>query len=211
MIVDTSLIERLQPYGDLLLTGEFAFNSRVGEVAILPLPYNRIAVIQVMARRPGGIPDFDMFPNYVTAHARRAQQMEMLKPRVEELSKKLTPDMLIGPMREIAPMADVFLFNDETVKTPPDEDERILDSLVATTGPGEVSRPVRGVHGYYFLRVHTRSGPTMEQFERERKSYTEDYRERYRKELLEDLMAEARAFAEIEDLRPATQKLLSQR
>lgn len=210
MILDTSLIERLQPYGDLLVTGEFAFGAQVGDVAIVNLPYNRIAVLQVRSIRPGGIPEFEKFPNYVAAHLLRDRQLDLLEPRIERLSQELTADMLIGPLREIAPMAEVFLIDDKPVQPPPDEPVDILDSLVVRTGAGEVSGPVRGTHGYYFLRVLSKSGPTMADFERQRAKFTEEYTERYRRELLEERLADARAFAEIEDLRPATRKLLEE-
>ncbi len=208
MILDTAMIEQLQPYGDELLTGEFAFSAKVGDVAILPLPFNRIAVIQVLAIRPGGIPEFEQFPHYVAAQARRAVQLKMLRPRIEKLADSLTPDMLIGPMRSIAPMAEVFLLNDETVKPPPDESDRILDSLAAVTQAGQVSGPVLGTHAYYFLRVQERSGPTAADYQRDRQEYTRDFLERYRKQLLEDKLNDLRAFADITDLRKEAQKLV---
>jgi len=211
LVTDTSTIQRLQPYGDVLVTGEFAFNAKVGDVGVFTLPFGRIAVLQVQGERPAGIPPFEKFPNYVTALARRAKQLEILKPRVTKLADSLTPDMLIGPMREIAPMAEIFVSEDKIVSPPPDEDPTILDSLIAVTPVGGVSGPVRGTYGYYLLRVVDRSGPGAKEFARDGGEYAENYREDYRNDLLEKALKKARSFARVEDLRSSTHALLPNR
>jgi hypothetical protein len=208
MITDTSTLERLQIYGDALVTGEFAFRADVGDVATLELPLDRIAVVKVLAERPGGIPAFEKFPNYVAAHARRAHQLDMLKPRVDKLAAALQPEMLLGPMREIAPLAEVFLINSQPVPTPPDEKETLLDSLVMVTPANQVSGPVRGTHGYYFLRVVERTGPGEADYKREREQFRSAYLARYRDRLIKDLVAKARTMADIQDYRPSIRMAL---
>lgn len=210
VVFDTSLVRRLDPYGDALATTEFAFNAGIGDVGVIPLPYHRVAVLQVLKSWPAGIPKYEEIPIYPISHARRAKQLDMLKPRIDRMAHVLTTDMLIGPMREIAPMAEVFLVNNQIVNEPPDESPTILDSLVMVTPHGAVSGPVRGTHGYYFLRVQERNGPSEADYQRDRDSYTAEYTKRYRTKLVDDLIAKGRAYAELTDNRPMIRTLLQQ-
>lgn len=208
MLTDTSIIQRLQPYGDVLVTGEFAFNATIGDVGVFTLPFGRIAVIQVQGSRPGGVAPFEKITGYVQGLARRTKQIDMLKPRVEMLADSLTPEMLIGPMREIAPMAEIFVSENKVVSAPPDEDPTILDSLIAITPVGGVSGPVRGTYGYYFMRVVDRSGPGEREYQRDAGDYADSYREEYRGDLLEKELKKARSFADVQDLRASTRALM---
>lgn len=205
LVIDSSgtLLKRLEPYGDVLSTGDFVFRAKVGDVGVLPLPYNRIAVIELhqIFSFKDGLPPFEDIINYPLAHARRKKQLDTLQERLRGMAGKMTPDMLLGPIREMAPMAEAFILKGQIIIVMPDEDPTMLDSLVAVTGIGEVSGPVRGTHGLYFLRISDRFGPTPEQFSREKSAYSEDYRNRYREELLESVLMKARSYARIEDMR----------
>jgi parvulin-like peptidyl-prolyl isomerase len=209
MISDTSLVERLDPYGDLLVSGEFAFSSRAGDVATIRLPFNRIAVLQLLQVRPGGIPELELFPNYVAAHVRRQKQLEMLRPRIERLADTLTAEMLIGPIRGIAPMAEVFLYNNQKIDPPPDESPFLLDSLLRVTPAGGVGGPVRGTHGYYFLRLIEKNGPGQAEYLAQKDRWHESYLAKYRDDLFNEMLRSARHFAEIQDLRPSTRALIT--
>lgn len=210
VVTDTSTIERLQKYGDVLAVGEFAFNAKPGEVRLFTLPFDRIAVVQMIEAREGGLPPFEKFPRYVTAFAKLDKKMEMLKPRVEQLKDSLTWNMLIGPMRAIAPMAEVFVVQDKTVDSPPDEDPMILDSLIATVQGGGITGPVRGKWGYYFVRAEYKSAPTEADYRRDGAQFAENYRQEYQQKRVTEVLARARAMAEIVDLRPSMQMVLQQ-
>ena len=203
MASDTTYIKRLERYGDVLAPARFAFDAKVGDVTVIPLPLNRIMVIRLNAIWAGGTPEYEKIPIYPTAHARRARQLDILEPRMKEIASKITPDMLIGPLRELAPMAEVFLLNERTVTAPPDEEETILDSLVAAVPRNAVGGPVRGRHGFYFLRVLEKNGPTESDFERERAEFAETYRQRRRSQLLVAKIADLRARATFVDHRAA--------
>jgi peptidylprolyl isomerase/peptidyl-prolyl cis-trans isomerase D len=211
VLFDTSMVKRLEPYADALAMTEFAFNAKIGDIAVIPLPYNRIAVTQLLRTWEGGVPKYDEIPAYPLAHARRAKQLEMLKPRIAKLADSLQPEMLLGPMRSIAPMAEVFLINNQIANEPPDESPTILDSMIAVAVPNHVYGPVRGKHGYYFLRVLERNGPSNVDFNREREEYTRTYTARYQQNLLDDLIKKDRTFADLSDQRPFTRSVLAQR
>lgn len=206
LVVDSgTLLKRLEPYGDVLSTGEFVFGAQIGDVGIVPLPYNRVSILQLdhIYSWEDGVPPFEDIYIYPEAHARRKKQLDTLERRLGDMAQKMTPDMLLGPIREMAPMAEVFLLKGQPIIVMPDEDPTLLDSLVAVTGVGEVTGPVRGKHALYFLRVSERFGPTPEQFQGEKRAYSEEYRNRYREELLESALLKARSYARIEDLRGA--------
>jgi peptidyl-prolyl cis-trans isomerase D len=205
MATDTTYIKRLDRYGDVLAPARFAFDAKVGDVAVLPLPLNRIMVVRLNAIWSGGTPEFEKIPRHPEAHARRERQLAMLGPRMREIAPRLTPDMLIGPLRELAPDAEVFLLNDRTVTAPPDEEATILDSLVATVPRNSVGGPVRGKHGYYFLRVLEKTGPSEQDFVRVRETFAKTYLERYRTELLTKKIAELRARSTFVDMRVAAE------
>jgi parvulin-like peptidyl-prolyl isomerase len=202
MIVDSSLIKRMQPYGDAFAANRFAFDAKAGDVGIIRLPYDRLMVLKVTKIWPYGILPYEEIKAYPIAHARRTRQLEMLKPRMTALRDSMTPGMLLGAVREIAPMAEIFLVNNQPVSSPPDEEPTILDSLIEVTPENGVSGPVRGKHGWYFLRVIDRQGPSQAQFQQEREKFTGEYTERYRGKLLEELMTRARDYADVKDLRP---------
>lgn len=204
MVVDSgTILKRLDPYGDVLSTGEFVFQANVGEVGVLPLPYDRIAVIELhqIYHWEDGLPPYEDLAIYPIAHARRAKQLDTLERRLRDLASRMTSDMLLGPIREMAPMAEVYILNGQTIVQMSDEDPTLLDSLVAVTGIGEVTGPVRGKHGLYFLRVNERFGPTPEQYAREKNAYAEEYRRKYREDLLNDLILKARSYARVKDFR----------
>jgi parvulin-like peptidyl-prolyl isomerase len=91
--------------------------------------------------------------------------------------------------------------NNQLVSTPPDERTTILDSLVAVTPAGKISGPVRGTHGFYFLRVISRAAPTDADYKRDAKSFTEEYKGRYQDELVEKKLKELRSYAAVADMR----------
>lgn len=204
MLVDSgTVLKRLEPYGDILSTGEFVFQAQAGDVGIFALPYDRIAVIELrqIFSWKDGLPPFDDIIVYPLAHAQRKKQLDTLQVRLRDMAQKMTPDMLLGPIREMAPMAEAFLLKGQPIIVMPDEDPTLLDSLAAVTPVGGVSGPVRGKHALYFLRVSERFGPDAEQFRREKDVYSEDYRSKYRQELLESVLYKARSYAQVEDLR----------
>lgn len=210
VIFDTSMVKELEPYADALATTEFAFHAKIGDITVIPLPFHRLAVTQLVRVWQGGIPKYEDIPLYPISHARRAKQLEMLKPRIAKLADSLQPETLIGPLRAIAPMAEVFLINNQIVNAPPDEATTILDSLVMVTMPNHVTGPVRGKHGYYFLRVLQRNGPSESDFQRDKLDYTKTYTKRYQDGLLEELIKKNRSFADVVDYRPATQRIVGQ-
>jgi parvulin-like peptidyl-prolyl isomerase len=201
LVSDTSVIRRLEPYGDALAANRFAFNASVGDAGIVQLPYNRLMAIKLLKVWPDGVLPFDVIPTWPIAHARRARQLEILAPRMKQAANSITPSMLLGPLRDLAPMAEVFLLNNQVVNTPPDEHTTILDSLVAVTPPGKVSGPVRGTHGYYFLRVISRAAPTDADYKRDTRAFTEEYKGRYQDELVEKKLKELRSYAAVADMR----------
>jgi parvulin-like peptidyl-prolyl isomerase len=201
LVTDTSVIRRLEPYGDALAANRFAFNAAVGDVGVIQLPYNRLMAIKLLKVWPDGVLPFDVIPNWPIAHARRARQLELLAPRMKKAADSITPSMLLGPLRDLAPMAEVFLVNNQLVSTPPDERTTILDSLVAVTPAGKISGPVRGTHGFYFLRVISRAAPTDADYKRDAKSFTEEYKGRYQDELVEKKLKELRSYAAVADMR----------
>jgi parvulin-like peptidyl-prolyl isomerase len=114
--------------------------------------------------------------------------------------------MMVGIVRLTAPMAESFMIQNQFLTSPPDEDTTLLDSLVWITPENAVTGPVKGTHGYYFLRVLSKSiAPTEADFQRDRERYTREFGERYRERLLTDLMAKVKQYAEVEDLRPGAQ------
>lgn len=206
MATDTTYIKRLERYGDVLSPARFAFDAKPGDVAILPLPFDRLMVVRLNGIWSGGTPEFEKIPNYPMAHARRARQLDMLAPRMKAIADSITPEMLIGPLRDLAPMAEVFLLNDRPANAPPDEEETILDSLVVAVPRQAVGGPVRGTHGYYFLRVLEKTGPTDADYRRDDGAFAESYRQRHRTELMTKLIADLRARATFVDMRTAEAK-----
>lgn len=209
-LYDTSQIERMENYGNTNILNEFAFNANVGDIGMFETPGNRITITKLLYKRPGGIPPYEAFPNYVAAQARRAKQLSMLKPKMDSLAKIITVDMLVGPMEEFAKIVNVFLFNGQAINAMPDEDPALLDSLVTITKSNQFSGPVKGKNGYYFLRVRERTGPSMQDWELYKDSYTPRYAERYKTTLLNELLAKAKTKANVKDLRPSTIKILKE-
>lgn len=200
---DTSLVRRLDAYGDALAAVNFAFNAEVGDVAVLTLPFDRLLITRVIYSYPTGIAPYDKIHlNFVYPHVRRARQLVMLKPRVEALRDTITADMLLGIIRLKAPWAESFMAQNQFLTSPPDEDTTLIDSLMEVTHDNGVGGPVMGKHGYYFLRVVAKHDPpTSAEYERNKAAFTASYTERYRKRLLADLLFKMREYTTFEDLR----------
>ncbi len=211
-IADTSLIRRLDTYGDALTVTDFAFRASPGDVAIVKLPYDRLAVTKLLRSWPAGVaPYSDIKRTYVIPHVQRAKQLDMLRPRMEELRNTLTPEMTLGNIRLSAPMAEVFVVENQTISSPPDEDPGILDSLIAVTQDSSVSGPVRGTHGYYFVRILEKTmRPSEEDYARERQTFVQDYKRRRQEQMLEELLIKASNFAEVVDQRPLSSIVMRQ-
>jgi hypothetical protein len=204
LVRDTSVIKGIHPYGDALASNNFAMNGKIGDVGMVRIPNERLMVLKVLKSWPNGLLPFKDIERYPVAHARRARQLEMLKPRIAKLADTMDAEMPLGEIRLFAPMAEVFVVQNQHVSAPPDESPTILDSLIAVTPPHSVSGPVRGTHGYYFLRVITREGPTEADFARDRERFASDYRARYGNRLIDDLIGKVREYAVVKDLRPDT-------
>lgn len=202
LIIDSgSVLKRLEPYGDVLATGEFAFNANVGDVGVIPLPYDRIAVMELLHVWDEGIPAFDDIIAYPDAHARRKKQIDSLESRLHNLTEQIKPTMLLGEIRNWAPMSESFVLQRQPIMDMPDEDPTLLDSLVAVTKSGEVTGPVRGVHGLYFLLMSASYGPSEANFQRDKAQYSREYEQKYRKQLIEKALLNARHYATVKDLR----------
>ncbi len=209
VVVDSmTYLKRLEPYADGLAIGEFLFRTDVGDVGVIPLPNDRVAVVKQLTYWPGGTPTYEEIPQYPTAHVRRKKQLDLLERRLSDLAPQITPTTLLGPIREHAPMAEILDISQRRIPVMEDEDPRLLDSLVAVTRPGEVGGPVRGVHALYFLRVTEWLGPDENAYRKEIAGFSEQYHRRYRQHLVEDLLKEARAEAEIKDMRNSTLMML---
>ncbi len=209
LVVDSlTFLKRLEPYADGLTIGEYLFRSEEGDVGVVPLPFDRVAVVKLLTVWPGGVPRFEEIDAYPFAHARRAKQLDILESRHGDLAEKITPESLLGPLREQAADAEVFLLQKQPIVTMDDEEPWMLDSLVAVTGEGEVSGPVRGTHGLYLLRLKEKIAPVEAQIARDLPAFRERFLYEYRTRLFEDVLADARAHAVIVDLRESTSRLL---
>lgn len=212
VIVDSlTFLKRLEPYADGLALGEFVFRHEEGDVGVVPLPFDRRAIVRIEAIWPGGVPRFEEIEAYPTAHARRARQLDLLEERQADLAGKIDPETLLGPLREYAPGAEVFLLQKQPIVAMDDEDPWLLDSLVAVTGEGEVSGPVRGTHAIYLIRLKQKIAPTEAQIVRDLPAYGDALRRQYRSDRFEDVLKDARAHATVVDLRESTRKVLGER
>ncbi|MCB0710779.1 MAG: peptidylprolyl isomerase [Ignavibacteriae bacterium] len=205
VVVDSmTYLKRLEPYADGLVVGEFLFRTDVGDVGVLPLPFNRVAIVKQTAYWPGGTPTYEEIPQYPIAHVRRKKQLDILEKKLSDFSSTITPTTLLGPIREVAPMAEILGVRQRLIPVMEDEDPHLLDTLVTVTKIGEVSGPIRGIHALYFLRVSDRFGPDETAYRKEIASFSEQYQSRYRQQLLDDLLKSARANSQIKDLRNST-------
>jgi parvulin-like peptidyl-prolyl isomerase len=206
-LADTTLLKRLDLYGDALTATSFAFNAKAGDVGVIPVPYDRVIIEKVLQVWPTGVAPYEKIrENYVIPHVRRSKQLEMLKPRIQKLRDTMTADMTLGVIRLTAPWAEAFMIQNGALAPPIDEDSTLLDSLVAITPNHGISGPVRGKHAYYFLRIVDRTvTPTESEFQQDKALYTADYTERYRQRLLNDVITRARQYAEVDDRRPGVQ------
>ncbi len=203
-VLDTSVLKRLEVYGDVLAPATFAFSSNPGSVAVIPLPHDRIMIVKLLQAWPSGIAPYDKIKwNFIVPLVTRAKQLDVLAPLARALSDTLQPTTMLGYIRESAPMAEAFVIRNQTMPGAEDEETTLLDSLVEKTSAGRVSVPVRGVFGWYLLRVESKStAPTEAEYRRDRKEYSDDYRARYRNRLVDELIERKRKWAEVQDLRP---------
>lgn len=209
LIVDSlTYLKRLEPYADGLAASEYIFRASLGDVGIVPLPFDRLAVLKLLSIWPGGAPPYEEFAEYPIAHARRARQLDLLEKRLVGFEKTITPETLLGPIRETVPSSDLFVHERQAIVQLDDEPLSLLDSLVMVTDAGTVSGPVRGTHALYYLRILEKFAPTERQFNKEFPGFAERYRRYYREQLLEELLMDARAAAQIRDMRPSIERLL---
>jgi len=202
-IVDTSVLKRLEMYGDVLGPANFAFTSAPGSVMVLPLPTDRIMVARLLQGWPSGVAPFDKVKwNFVIPHVRRSRQIDLLKERAFALADTLRPSTMLGYIRESAPMAEAYVVQKQGLPAPEDEARTLLDSLVEMSADSGVYGPVRGVFGWYLLRIERKhSAPTEADYRRDRNTFTESYRTVYVENLVEDFLDRARKYATVSDLR----------
>lgn len=207
---DTSLLRQLEIYGDALTVTNFAFSANPGDVAIIRLPFDRVAVVKLLQAWPAGIAEYvNLRDGYVTPQVMRAKQLDYLKSRMMVLRDSMTPEMTLGFIRNHAPLAESFMVQSQVASSPPDEDPTILDSLIAVTPAGAVTGPVRGTHAYYFLRVEEHTlRPREEDFLRDREAFTKEYLQRTHDKLISDLLKKRREYADVEDKRPISDLVL---
>jgi parvulin-like peptidyl-prolyl isomerase len=203
-VVDTSIIHRLDIYGDALAPADFAFNADSGDVGVFPLPYDRLMIAKVIFSYPTGIAPYEKIRmNFVVPNVQREHQLDMLAPRMKALADTMTPEMTLGNIRLSAPWAEAFMVHEQYLTSPPDEDTLLLDSCMEAARDSSVTGPVRGKNGYYFLRVVKKiQTPTAADFARDRIAYTREFTDRYREKLLTEMLAKAREYAVVEDRRP---------
>lgn len=203
-VLDTSVLKRLEVYGDILAPTTFAFSSNPGSVAVIPLPRDRIMIVKLLQAWPSGVAPYDRIKwNFIVPLVTRAKQLDSLARIAHALSDTLGATTMLGYIRESAPMAEAFMIRNQALAGAEDEETTLLDSLVEKTGEGKVSVPVRGVYAWYLLRVESKAGaPTDADYRRERKAYAVDYRARYRDRLVDELLNRTRKWSEVQDLRP---------
>jgi parvulin-like peptidyl-prolyl isomerase len=202
-VVDTSILHRLDVYGDALAPANFGFTADSGDVGVFSLPANRVMISKLIYAYPTGVAPYEKIRmNFVVPHVQRDRQLDMLAPRMKALADTMTPEMTLGNIRLSAPWAEAFMVENQYLTSPPDEDTLLLDSCMEAARDSSVTGPVRGKHGYYFLRVaQKKSAPTAADFERDRESFTREFTDRYRAKLLTEVMIKAREYAVVDDLR----------
>jgi peptidyl-prolyl cis-trans isomerase D len=203
-VVDTSLLHRLDVYGDALMPANFAFNADSGDVGVFALPAYRVMISKLIYAYPTGIAPYEKIRiKFVLPAVERERQLDLLKPAMQALADTMTPEMTLGNIRLSAPWAEAYMVQDQYLASPPDEDTTMLDSCLEVARDGSVCGPVRGKHGYYFLRVVKKTHiPTAADFARERESFTREFLDRYREKLFTEMMVKAREYAVVDDLRP---------
>jgi len=208
-LTDSTLLKRLDIYGDALTVATFGFNAQVGDVGVIQAPYDRVVIAKLLQIWPTGVAPYDKIrENYVIPHVVRSKQLAMLKPIVARLRDTMTADMTLGNIRLVAPWAEAFMLEKQMLTPALDEDPSLLDSLVEQTPDSGISGPVLGKHAYYFLRIVKRQyTPTESDFQRDRATYAADYTERYRQKMLADLLERARQYAEVQDNRGARRQI----
>lgn len=199
VVVDSgTYLKQLEPYADGLAVTRYVYGAKVGDAAAIELPFNRVAVVQLRTVWPGGVPEFEEIALWPTEHARRKKQLDILEKQQADLAGKITPETLLGPLREHAPMAEVLLLHGQPIPVMEDEDERLLDSLAVITQPGEVTGPVRGRHALYLLRVSNRASVRDDASGAGKEEWIADYLASYRTGLFDALIEQARADATVE-------------
>lgn len=203
-VADTSVLKRLELYGDILGPANFAFSNPPGSVSVLPLPANRIMIAQCIQGWPSGVAPYDKIKwNFVIPHVRRSRQLDLLATRARALRDTMTATMTLGNIRLSAPLAEAYMIEGQALTSPEDEETTLLDSLIERAQDGGVSGPVRGIYAWYLLRIEQRKkAPTSADYRRDRKDFSADYRERYRDRLVSEVLDRARKYATLQDLRP---------
>lgn len=206
VVLDTSVLKRLDLYGDILSPATFAFSSDPGSVAVIPLPHDRVMIARILQAWPSGVAPYDKIKwNFIVPLVTRSKQLDLLKGPALALSDTVGASTMLGYIRETVPLAEAFVLQNQTLPPAEDEEMTLMDSLVERTGPGEVSSPVRGTFAWYILRVVSKSfAPTDADYRRERKAFSADYRDRYLGRLVDECIERARKWAVVEDLRPRT-------
>lgn len=206
-VVDTSILHRLDIYGDALAAANFAFTADSGDVGVFSLPFNRVMIAKVIFAYPTGVAPYEKIKyNFVLPHVQRKKQLDMLAPSMKALADTMTPEMTVGNIRLSAPWAESFMVQNQYLTSPPDEDTLLLDSCMEVARDSSVTGPVRGKHGYYFLRVINKlRTPTEADYRRDQKAFTAEFTDRYREKLLTEVMMKAREYAAVDDLRSIPQ------
>jgi len=205
-VADTSILGRLDLYGDGITANQFAYTADRNDVAVIELGGNRVMVAQRLRSWKASLATFEAVKiNFVIPQARRERQLAMLRDVAKHVGDTMTADMALGLIRLRAPLAEAFMVRNQPMTQPPDEELSILDTLFERMGDSSVSGPVQGKHGYYFLRiVHKSYAPTERDWVGDREAFTADYTARYRKSFLDELLARLRRDAVVEDRRPFT-------
>lgn len=181
----------------------FAFKEKVGAISHPITISNGVAVFMVSAAREEGFRPLDDVRGIVRSQVIRKKKLAILKPRVEEFYRSLTPQssLLEAAQRVpnvIAQSTGPFKSGDGVPALGRDP---VVTGVALALNPGEISKPFEAQRGYVIFKLLTKSPFDSAKYAAEWKTLHDQLLTEKRNRVMSDWMASLRAKAEIEDLR----------
>ncbi|OGF17675.1 MAG: hypothetical protein A2W00_05275 [Candidatus Eisenbacteria bacterium RBG_16_71_46] len=181
---------------------DWGLYAKAGAVSPVFPGIDEYAIVRVAAQRPAGPAPFDDVAAQLRQLAEMNARVESAKPRADEIATALANGT---PLEKAASAGGATTFSvTDMSRVQPDPRLVPVPEVVAalfTNPPGKAEGPIRGVNGWFFVRVTNRTTPDSTAFEKLKGQLTTEILQRRQQSFFVGLLEQLRREAKVKDLR----------
>jgi peptidyl-prolyl cis-trans isomerase D len=191
---------------DVPEAADWGLSAKLNDVGPVFVGVDQMAIVQVAGKRPAGIAPRDEITDPLRQIARLEARVTKSKPQADAIAKALASGATLEAAAQSVGLASTKVENLSRARPDPRlSGAPEVVGAVFTATPGKAVGPIRGMNGWYFIRLEQLAPADTASFEKLKGSITSEILQRRQQAFLLGYLAEVRGKAKVEDHRASQQ------